>query len=136
MDKKIKNQLEKNASVIGEQQEKITDQETLLKKNTTELLELRKFKLAFKIAEEMQAKELFDPEDFQEKVNILSTKSAKDLTKRKDVLAVRDVESALELGSVDEPIDNKIADDESKSATPHSQQSAEAMDSFIHTMIN
>lgn len=137
MDKKLKDQLKTNASVIGEQQEKIAEQDKKLGNYEKELVGLRKFKLAWKIAEEMVLKEMIDPEDFQEKVNILNTKSAEDLTKRKDLLSVRDVESTLELGIVEENKNEiKIAEKEIRSASPHSQESLEVGSSFIQNMIN
>jgi hypothetical protein len=136
----VEKQLKQDLAIIEEQETKIAQQTetiaTLEKtKDNEEFVGLRNFKLAYDIAELMTAKELSAPEDFQEAVNILMTKNAEELTQRHNLLKVSDVESALDLGTVDEGDGSKIAT-EPISATPHSPESSTAAQNLIDSINN
>ena len=143
MDKlaEYKQQLKDDLALIERQETKIAQQaETITSleetKENKEFVGLRKHKLAYEIAETMTAKEMAAPEDFQETVGLLMTKSAEELIQRKNLLKVSDVESVLELGTVDEDDASKIANLDTGDPTPHSQESNEAAQSFIDEINN
>ena len=89
MDKTALEKIQASAKIITEQKEKIAALEGTIK--TMEKLpeskkysELRIHKLAFEVAEEMVAREMKSPDEFQDIVNSLSMNSAEELTQRKN----------------------------------------------------
>ena len=143
MDKTALEKIQASAKIITEQKEKIAALEGTIK--TMEKLpeskkysELRIHKLAFEVAEEMVAREMKSPDEFQDIVNSLSMKSAEELKQRKNLLVAMSTEGSLDLGNVDIE-DQKIAESvivNSGSATPYSQESQELADSMISNFIN
>lgn len=143
MDKTALEKIKASAKVITEQKEKIAtlvgtikDMEKL--PESKEYAELRVHKLAFEVAEEMVAREIKSPDEFQEIVISLSMKSAEELKQRKNLLVTMSTEGSLDLGIVDTE-NQKIAEPaivNNGSATPYSPESQQLADNMISTFIN